>query len=221
MTFTDIKTAVLALADDPAITDVQAGIWVNANYRLLLRERDWPFMVGNATQTVTSGTQEYAFTGFTSAISDFAKPLRVWISTTSTSDKTILSPINYEERNIPGVTNAYYITPNNLSLGLVPAPTNSTNVVTLDYLKTTTDLDSVTTTPIFISDFHWILVWKALMNYQFQQREASDEFRAQYEEMLASMIRFYFNPQAGTTTRLNSGSNRSVQVGTSSPFTTR
>lgn len=218
MTFTEIKTAVIALADDPAITDTQAGIWVNANYRLLLRERDWPFMVGNGIKTVTSGTQEYAFSGFTSSISNFAKPLRVWIANSSTSDKTPLTPINYEDRNIAGLTNSYYITPDNLSIGLVPAPTNSTNVITLDYLKTTTDLDDTTTTPVFVSDFHYILVWKALMNYQFQQREASDEFRAQYNEILASMVRFYFSPEAGRGAMLSRGVGRTAVSGTSNPL---
>lgn len=221
MTFSEIKTAVIALADDPAITDTQAGIWVNANYRLLLRERDWPFMVDNGTKTVTSGTQEYAFSGFTPAIADFAKPLRVWLSNTTSSDKQLLTPIDYEQRNITGVTDAYYVTPDNLSLGLVPTPTDSTSVITLDYLKSTTDLDSVNTTPIFLSDFHWILVWKALMNYQFQQREASDEFRQQYEEILASMVRFYFSPQAGSGARMIRGINASPKFGTSSPLTLR
>lgn len=219
MTYAELKTAIIFLADDPALSDAQAGIWLNANYRTLLRERDWPFMVGSSTMTVTSGTQEYAFTGFTSAITNFAKPLRVWIASSSTSDKTILSPINYEERNVPGITNCYYITPDNLSIGLVPSPTNSTNVITLDYLKSTNDLDGATyTTPVFLSDFHWILVWKALMNYQFKEREASDEFRNQYEEILSSMIKFYFNPQAGTTTRLSNGSNRIVRTGTADPL---
>lgn len=219
MTFAELKTAIITLADDPALSDTQAGIWLNANYRTLMRERDWPFLVGSGSFTVTSGTQETAFSAFSTPILDFAKPLRVWVASSSTSAKQLLEPINYEERNLEGLTNKYYITPDNLSIGLVPTPTNSTNVVTVDYLKTTTDLDGSTyTEPIFLSDFHYILVWKALMNYQFQQRENSDEFARQYNDMLGIMTRFYFSPEAGRGALLTRGTGRSLRTGTSNPL---
>lgn len=221
MQYSQLKTELVSLADDPAITATQAGTWINTNYRLLLREYEWPFVVGNGSYTVTSGTQETLFSAFSTPITDFAKPLRVWISSSSTSDKLLLTPIRYEERNIPGLTNAYYITPNNLSIGLVPTPTNSTDVVTVDYLKTTDDLSDDTDTPIFLSDFHWILVWKALVMYSLQQREANDEFRAQYREILDQMIAFYKLPQAGTVARLDRGVGRIMRVGTASPFSLR
>lgn len=221
MQFSQLKTEMISLADDPAITSSQAGTWINANYRLLLREYEWPFMVGNGSYTVTSGTQETAFSAFSPAISDFAKPLRVWISSSSTADKFLLSPIRYEERNIPGMTNCYYITPDNTKIGLVQTPTNSTDVVTVDYLKTTEDLSDDADTPAFISDFHWVLVWKALAMYSMQQREANDEFRAQYNEILAQMLAFYKLPQAGTVTRLDRGVGRVIRYGTSSPLTMR
>lgn len=219
MTFASLKVELIQLADDPALSNVQAGTWINTNYRLLLREHDWPFMVGNGSYTVTSGTQETAFSAFTSSITNFAKPLRVWISSSSTADKTPLQPIRYEERNTPGITDCYYITPDNLSIGLVPTPTNSTNVVTVDYLKTATDLDETSnTTPVFLSDFHWILVWKALMMYQFQQRENSDEFRIQYEQILSQMLTFYKMPQAGTNPVLSRGGYNIRRTGTADPL---
>lgn len=219
MTFAQLKTAVVTLADDPALSDTQAGIWINANYQTLMRERDWPFLVGSSSYTVASGTAETLLSAFTTPVSDFAKPLRAWISSSSTSDKQPLTPINYEDRNQPGLTNCYYITPDNLSFGLVPTPTNSTNVVTLDYLKSVNDLDgSMYDSPVFLSDFHWILVWKALMNYQFQQREASDEFRQQYSDILDKMVRFYFSPEAGSTVRLSRGTGRIVRTGTANPL---
>lgn len=217
MLFSDLKAQMIVLADDPAITTSQAAIWINTNYRLLLREYEWPFMVGSGTYTVTSGTQETAFTAL--SITDFAKPLRVWIASSSTANKTPLKPIRYEERNTPGLDGYYYITPSNLKIGLVATPTNSTNVVTVDYLKTTTDLDdTVNTTPVFVSDFHWIVVWKALMMYQFQQREQSDEFRVQYEEMLASMISFYKMTQAASTPVLSRGIYTNPRFGTADPL---
>lgn len=217
MNLLQLKTELIALADDPAITTAQAGTWINTNYRLLLREHEWPFVVANTYYTVTSGTAEQAFSGMSVAVTDFAKPLRVWISTSSTSDKTSLRPIRYEERNIVGLDGYYYITPNNLSIGILKTPTNSTNVVTIDYLKSTTDLTD-SDSPIFISDFHWILVWKALMMYQFQQRENSDEFRIQYEQILSQMLAFYKMPQAASTPVLSGGNNRVRRFGTADPF---
>lgn len=218
MTFATLKSQMIALADDPAITDTQAGIWINTNYRLLLREHDWPFMVGNGSYTVTANTQEKLFSAFSTAITNFAKPLRVWIASSSTADKLPLQPIRYEERNIPGLDSRYYITPDNLSIGLVPTPTNSTNVVTVDYLKSTTDLAVDGDSPVFLSDFHWILVWKALMMYQFQQREQSDEFRVQYEEILASMLQFYKMPQAASNPVLARGPFVNPRHGTANPL---
>jgi hypothetical protein len=207
MTFSELKTQFINLADDPQISDVQAGVWINMAYRLLVREHDWPFVVGNGSYTVTSGTQETLFSAFTTAITDFAKPLRVWIANSSGSDKTPLQPIRYEERNIPGITNSYYITPGNLGIGLVPTPTNSTDVITVDYLKSTTDLSASGDEPMFLSDFHSILVWKPLVLYAKQQREASDEFELPYQEVLSSMLSFYSMPQAGTATRMSRGVN--------------
>lgn len=219
MTYAQLKTAIITLADDPALSDPQAGIWLNANYQTLMRERDWPFLVTSSSYTVTTGVAETLFSTFSPSVGDFAKPLRAWISSSSTSEKQPLTPINYEDRNQPGLTNCYYITPDNLSFGLVSTPTNSTDTVTLDYLKSARDLDGATyDQPIFLSDFHWILVWKALMNYQFQQREASDEFRQQYADILDKMVRFYFTPEAGSTVRLSRGTGRIVRTGTSNPL---
>ena len=219
MTFAQLKTAIITLADDPALSDAQAGIWLNANYQTLMRERDWPFLVSSSSYTVTSGTAETLFTAFSTSVSDFAKPLRAWISSSSTSEKQPLTPINYEDRNQPGLTNCYYITPDNLSFGLVPTPTNSTNVITLDYIKNVSDLNGTTyNEPVFLSAFHWILVWKALMNYQFQQREASDEFRQQYQDILEKMVRHYFTTEAGSTVRLSRGTGRIVRTGTANPL---
>lgn len=218
MTFSELRTQLISLADDPAITATQAGVWLNTNYRLLLREYDWPFMVGNDTYTVTDGTAEQTFATFDTGITDFAKPLRVWIASSSTSDKTKVDPMRYEVRNEPGLDGYYYITPNNLSIGLVATPSNSTNVVTMDYLKTTTDLSGDSDEPVFVSDFHWILVWKALMMYQFQQREQSDEFRIQYEEILASMLKFYKMTQAASSPRLMRGVKIETRQGIADPL---
>lgn len=219
MTYAELTTAIITLADDQSLTAPQAGIWLNANYRLLLRERDWPFIVGNTTYTVTSGTQEQAFSTMTTAVTDFAKPLRVWVASSSTADKQPLKSIRYEDRNQAGLSGFYYITPDNLSIGLVPAPTNSTDIVTIDYLKSATNLDGTTyTTPIFHADFHWILVFKALMNYQFQQRESSDEFRQQYNEILDMMTRFYFSTESGSNPILSRGVMSNRRVGTANPL---
>lgn len=220
MTLAEIRTEFLALADDPSITSAQANIWINIYYRLLLREYPWSFLVGNGSYTVTSGTQETAFADFSTAITDFAKPLRVWIASSSTTDKFPLDPISYEDRNISGLRQKYYITPDNLKIGLVQTPTNSTNVVTVDYLKKCTDLSAETSEPIFLSDFHSILVFKPLVAYSKQQRETSDEFEIPYQEILTQMISFYKLPQEATNPVLSRGTKRS-RLPYDSPFRTQ
>jgi hypothetical protein len=214
-TLAQLRVEFLSLADDPSITAAQANIWINLYYKLLLREYPWPFIVGTNTYTVTSGTAETLFTAFTTSVTDFAKPLRVWIANSSTGDKTLLNPIRYEDRNIAGV-NGYYITPDNLSFGLVPTPTNSTDVVTIDYLKSVADMVDADS-PCFLSDFHSILIFKPLVAYQKQQREASDEFEFPYNEILTSMISFYKLPQEATNPVLSRGI-RASKLPYNSPF---
>lgn len=193
MTFSTLKTQLINLADDPAITDTQAGIWINANYKTLLREFPWPFLTARGSFTVTSGTGEYTFAS--ASVTDFAKMIRVF------NGNVELSPVNYDDKDVSGVTTSYYITPDNLSIGLLPTPTNSTDVITFHYEKSVDDMSNSTDTPVFFADFHWILVWKALMNYQFQQREQSDEFVQQYNDILRVMLEWYqFPSQNGTPT---------------------
>lgn len=215
MTLAELKTQFIAIADDPDITSAQAGIWINTYYKLLCREFAWPFLIGSGSYTVTSGTQEKSFSAFTTPITDFGKPLRVWIASSSTADKIQLDPIRYEDRNEPGITNKYYITPDNLSIGLVPTPTNSTNVVTVDYLKSLDDMVDADS-PAFLRDFHWILIFKPLVAYQKQQREASDEFEGPYQEILQQMLAFYKVTQEGTVPVLSDGTRGHVTY--DSPF---
>jgi len=216
MTLAELKAQFIVLADDPSITDSQAGIWINNYYKLLLKEYDWSFVVGNGDYTVTSGTQETLFTAFSVAVTDFAKPLRVWLE--GSADKVLLSPVNYEDRFAVGLTNAYYITPDNLSIGIVPEPGNSTDTITVDYIKSYADMADGDS-PAFISDFHWILIFKALVMYQKQQREVSDEFEIPYQELLAQMLGFYKMPQAVTNPLLTRGSQK-VRLPYNSPFRT-
>lgn len=152
-----------------------------------MHEYSWPFLVATGTYTVTSGTAEKAFSAFSTAVSDFGKPLRVWNGTTE------IAPMYYEERNIPG-NKGYYITPDNLSIGMVPAPTNSTDVITVDYLKIISDLSADSDEPIFVKDFHYIMLWGPLISYQLVNRENTDEFKAMYERMVSDMIAFYKVP---------------------------
>lgn len=192
MTLLELKTQMIALADDPAITTAQAGIWINANYKTLLREFPWRFLNASGTFTVTSGTREYTFAS--AAVSDFARMIRVF------NGNTELEPVNYDDKDVPGIVNSYYITPDNLSIGLLATPNNSTDVITFHYEKLVDDMEDGDS-PVFLADFHWILVWKALMNYQFQQRESSDEFVQQYNDILRVMLAWYQEPAQNQTPR--------------------
>jgi hypothetical protein len=215
MTFSNLKTRMIDLADDPAITPGQASAWLNSNYKTLLRERSWPFLIASGSFTVTSGTQEYTFSALSTAVTDYARMVKVWCGSTE------LQPVPYEERRRDGIVNSYYVTPDGLTIGLLPTPTNSTDTIYFDYEKTVADMSDDADEPCFLDDFHWILIWKALMNYQFQQREQSDEFRAQYEELLNKMISFYQGPAANAVPMFRSRYPRTyLASGTSHPLTT-
>jgi len=210
MTLLDLKTQMVALADDPAITTAQAGIWINANYKTLLREFPWPFLTARGSFTVTSGTGEYTFAS--AAVSNFARMIRVFKGSIE------LQPVNYDDKDVAGIVNSYYITPDNLSIGLLQTPTNSTDVITFHYEKTVSDMADGDS-PIFLADFHWILVWKALMNYQFQQRESSDEFVQQYNDILRVMLAWYQEPAQNQTPKFTTLRQRGLtRVPRDNPF---
>lgn len=222
MQFSDLKTQFISLADDPSITDAQAGIWINTNYKLALRERSWPFMQGTTSWTVTSGTAETAFSSMTPSTTDFARILR---ATKSGIDMKI---VRYEDRNLQGLANCLYLTPDAAKIGVIPTPTNSTDSYVLDYEITLPDMTNSTDVPVPVSssnltasripvDFHWLFIWKALVMYSFQQRETSDEFKAQYQEILGKMLNFYSLPSVLSTANLQRG-NRQLFRDTSSPL---
>jgi hypothetical protein len=195
MNFGEQKAAFIALADDPSITPGNAGIWLNVNYKLLLRERPWPFMQSAGSFIVTSGTSEYTLSALSTPVTDFGRLVKVFKGDTANSYQPI-NVIRYEDRNLVGVANSVYVTPSLLKMGVVPTPTNSADQYNFEYEKTVADMSNDSDTPVdgFIADFHFAIVYKALMMYQFQQREQSDEFRAQYNEILVKMLDFYVLP---------------------------
>ena len=124
--------------------------------------------------------------------------------------------MHYDERNIPG-NKGYYRTPDNLSIGIIPAPTNSTDTITVDYLKIVDDLSAGADTPVFMKDFHYIMVWGPLISYQLVNRENTDEFKVMYERILNDMIAFYKVPSPTVIPTMMRGF-RNIKRDSSSPL---
>jgi hypothetical protein len=207
MTFGELKSQLLILADDPSITVGNAGIWINVNYKLLLREHEWPFMQSTSAVTVTSGTAEYTLASdFSPTVSDFARPIKAYKGSTA-NQQTEIPFVYYEDRNILGQRPSVYMTPDRTKFGVLPTPTNSSDIYTLEYEKTVADLTADVDEPVtgFLADFHWILIFKALVMYQYQQREASSIFLAQYNEILQKMLQFYDLPSSSSIAQLSRG----------------
>ena len=70
-----------------------------------------------------------------------------------------------------------------------------------------------------MSDFHFILVWAAVIYYQKREREVSDEYREMYNELLDAMLKFYKMPQVATNPILSRGT--TAQFPNESPFKRR
>jgi len=88
---------------------------------------------------------------------------------------------------------------------------------TVDYLKIVSDLSDDSDTPIFVKDFHYVLLWGPLVSYQMVNRENSDEFKTMYERILNDMIAFYKTPAATIIPVLQRGF-RQIKRDSSSPL---
>lgn len=129
--------------NDTSTTGPTIDRWVNLAIGDVSARADWPWLIATkSTDTTTNGTQEYALP------TDYKKMLSVRLgvaASTTEPNATELSFVRYEDKNVTGLNNCWYINPSNSTYGLIPTPTTTGLPVFLKYFKLPATLNGSTT----------------------------------------------------------------------------
>jgi hypothetical protein len=160
---------------------------LNSVYRALAGKRRWPWMEAQATITLVAGTAAYSI----AAITDWLHPdaARVEIGTEypvlEYQDPQAFRDLAHQDRD-RGVPQLWTWARGQLHVW--PSPDRA-YTLTVDYTKDPPDLSSDSDTPIFAATYHDVLVWGALKEIAFRQRDwgahqyAKQEYDARFGEM--------------------------------------
>lgn len=183
MTLAQMRTALQArgYATDTATSQTEA---INTRYRALAGKRRWPWLEAQNATLVTVANNAVVSTA---AITDL-----LWIdavrieSTTEFWELEYLSPQEFRElehRDRDGQRPANW-TQINGTLRLWPRP-DRVYTVTVDYLKDPPDLSADGDTPLFAATYHDLLVWGAIIDIAFRERDMQGvEFAGrQYQDL--------------------------------------
>jgi len=180
----DLRREAGIAGTGPAGTTTQTGEnerlveWINAAWLSIQQLHDeWRFMRGSDSLTTVNGTKNYAYTDF-AAISAFRRWLpdtfRCYITATGVSDEQDMVYVPYREwRDVYGFASNttttgrpthFTIRPDD-TIDLYPIPDATGYTVTADYQKAATELSGDSDEPELPSEFHNLIVWRALMHY--------------------------------------------------------
>lgn len=178
--------------------------WVNEAYRQIqTRVLDWKWMLGTASVSTTAGDGDYAvsdFSGTSRHRSWVHNSARIYKQALGKNDETPLFYQPYEDwlatYNIGNPSNArplhFTIGPsNNILLG--PKP-DDVYVVTIDFRKSVHVLAANEDVPELPSDYHYAIVYGALMKYaRFEAApeiydDAKEDFNAEMRRLSAEFL---------------------------------
>lgn len=202
MTLAQLRTALQAKGYGTDSATAQTEL-INSVYRRLAGRRRWKWTEAQNTSIVTvAGTSAYALTGIT----DFLHPdaVRIEVGT----EYLPMEYMDYEElrdrqhadrdRGVPE-----FWTIGRGQLLLWPTP-ERVYTVTVDYTKDPPDLSADGDTPIFPATYHDILVWGAIKEISFRQRDwgAHQYATKEFDDRLMEMEREYGIRQRQTSTHV-------------------
>jgi len=169
----------------PTTTVGQTGIskqvvdWINSAYiDVLSQHSNWQFMQESFSFETVASQREYsvAETGLTDLekwkVDDYGS-FRVYLTSSGVANEQYMYPILWDDyrqvylygasRTAEGLPSYFSIQPDNgLNFYLVP---DAAYTITGEYFKTPTELSGNTDIPIIPTQFHMIIVWRALMFY--------------------------------------------------------
>ena len=169
----------------PTTTVGQTGIskqvvdWINSAYiDVLSQHSNWQFMQESFSFETVASQREYsvAETGLTDLekwkVDDYGS-FRVYLTSSGVANEQYMYPILWDDyrqmylygatRTAEGLPSYFSIQPDNgINFYLVP---DAAYTITGEYFKTPTELSGNTDIPIIPTQFHMIIVWRALMFY--------------------------------------------------------
>jgi hypothetical protein len=153
--------------------------WYNSAYIDVLSEHtNWLFMQDEFTFQTIAAKRRYSITD--TGVTDLQKwktdgygSFRVYLTSSGVNNEQFMYPILWEDyrqmylfgstRTSSGLPSYFAIRPDkSLDFYLVP---NDIYTITGEYFKKPSELSGNTDEPIFPSEFHMIIVWRALMYY--------------------------------------------------------
>lgn len=184
MTLAEIRTRIEDRVDD-SIDSNRLDRWINDKYHEIERNNNgywkWLEVRDNTTLSTVADQSEYTLP------TDFS----IMVSVTIGGVEQTYS--SYENVTDTGTSVAYTITPDNLSLVLMQAPTTTGNAIDMVYFKKLTELTSDGDEPIFADKFHNILVEAVLADYyerQLDYGKATYHMR-KFKNVLSNMVGYY------------------------------
>lgn len=191
-------TAVTGQIDEyTRLIDFVNEAWMDIQ---LFRE-NWFWMLASASCTTVAGQATYSPTvGF--ALTDFGswKPrtFRVYLTSAGTADEMPLEPIDYDcwrdtyqFRSARTQTNRpmnMTVTPAN-AIGLGPVPVVG-YTVTGDYFKAASELAATTDTPTLPTQYHQLIVYRAMMLFGASEAagEVFQEGQSEFKRMMGKLV---------------------------------
>lgn len=190
MNLGELRTAIQQKGYGTDTATAQTGL-INSIYRRIGGEHRWPWLEAqNTSITTTAGDPDYSL----AAITDLAHIDAVRVHRgTEYPQLSYIAPQDLRDMEHVDRDNGTprFWTYVNAQLRLWPAP-DAAYTVTIDYLKRPTVLSADGDTPIFDSTYHDVLVWGAVAELAFRERDwsaknfADAEFNLRYNEMKRS-----------------------------------
>jgi len=150
--------------------------WVNAAWQdIQTAHQDWDWLRKSTSVTTVAGQGIYLPADF--GLSDFGRwdqdTMRNYVTSSGTNSEVFMTPITYDEwrdtylfnanRNVHTRPLHVAISPaKGLCLGPLP---DSGYTVTADYYAAPTDLVQNADTPALPTQFHWAIIYRAMMSY--------------------------------------------------------
>lgn len=192
MNLGQIRTAIQARGYGTD-TATQQTAMVNAVYREIAGQHRWPWLEAqSSTLTTTIGDPDYATTGISADL--------MYIDAVRLTRGTTYLPLEYiapqDFRDLEHVDRdngePIYWTYMNYNLRLWPRP-DQVYTVTVDYLFRPTDLSADSDQPLFDATYHDVLVWGAIRDLAFRERDwsAKNFADAEYSARFGKMERAY------------------------------
>lgn len=207
MTLDDLVNAIYArgykFTQDNDAIDNPALIALNSVYRYVCSSQRWPWLEAQDTSlTTTAGTTYYSLSTITDLRQLDAVRLRD-SSGTYNLDYMDKQPLETRVADCSGNSLPRYWTLARGELGFFPTP-DATYTIVLDYVNVPDDLAALTDVPVLPTPYHDVLVWGAIVELAYRERDYWDNGVAQqsYMQRYKAMQEEYMLRQVQTSSRV-------------------